>query len=192
MRLQNASILAAAMTKTSDTLTLKYDQQFRPGMSVTIDSETMVLGASDDGLTWDIASRPKPADHPANRTVYGTKCLSWSEAADLNILTYDWGADVADNDHLAPSVTDLTYQSYQRAALAQAIHAGLEVPGLHDAFAWLDGEMRRLVSTKGMTVGDNWAIAPVVKSRRPHRRRSERPSWQRMREILEAIGIGED
>jgi len=192
MRLQNASILATAMDKTSTGLTIKYVQRFRPGMSVTIDSETMVLGDSDDQLTWDIASRPKPADHPANRAVYGTKCLSWGEAADLNILTYDWGADVADNDHLAPSVTDLTYQSYQRAALAQAIHAGLEVPGLHDAYTWLDGEMRRLVSTKGMTVGDNWAIAPVVTSRRPHRRRSERIAWSRMREILETIGYSED
>jgi hypothetical protein len=191
MRLQNASVLATAMTKTDEQLTVKYPQRFAPGMSVTIDSETMTLGDSDDQLCWHIASRPKPADHPVNRSVYGSKCLSWGEAADLNVYTYGW-TDTADNDHMSPLTEDLTYASYQRAALAQALHAGLDVPGLQEAYTWLDSEMRRLVVEKKLPVGDNWSIVPVVTSRRPHRRRSERPSWQRMREILEAIGIGED
>jgi len=192
MRLQNASVLATAMSKSDVQLTVKYVQRFAPGMQVTIDSETMTLGASDDQLCWDIAARPKPTDHPVGRTVYGTKCLSWSEAADLNVLTYDWGDDVEDNDHLAPSCTDLTYQSYLRAALAQGLHAGLDVPELRESFDWIDSEMRRLVREKGLAVGDNWCVAPAPVRHRRYRHRSERPSWERMREILEALGVGED
>ena len=189
IRLQNASVLAVACNKTDEQLTVKYPQRFAPGMSVTIDSETMTLGDSDDGLTWDIASRPKPADHPVGRVVYGTKCLSWGEATDLNQFTYGWS--VEDNDHLAPATEDLTYASYQRAALAQALHAGLDVPGLQEAYTWLDSEMRRLVTEKKLPVGDNWAVVPAVTSRRPHRRRSERIAWSRMREILETISYSE-
>jgi hypothetical protein len=194
MRLQNASVLASAMTKTSCDLTIKYVQQFVPGMSVTIDSETMVLGDSSDGLTWEIADRPKPADHAVNKAVYGTKCLSWKEAADLNILTYGWADDVADNDHLAPSAADLTYQGYVRAALAEAIHAGLEVPGLRESYDWLDAEMRRLVIEKKFTVGDNWTVVPGSTSRRRHRRRSERTDPQhhpKLQALIDAIR-GED
>jgi hypothetical protein len=51
--------------------------------------------------------------------------------------------------------------------------------------------MRRLVTEKKLPVGDNWAVVPAVTSRRPHRRRSERIAWSRMREILETIGYSE-
>jgi len=191
IRMQNASVLAVAMTKTSCELVIKYVQHFVLGMSVTVDSETMVLGDSPDGLTWQIASRPKPTDHAINRAVYGSKCLSWKEAADLNIFTYGW-TGTEDNDHLNAATEDLTYASYQRAALAQAIHAGLEVPGLEAAYTWLDSEMRRLVVEKKLPVGDNWCVVPApVSGRRPPRRRSERTPWKRLREILDSLGSSE-
>ena len=193
IRMQNASVLAAAMTKTSCELTVKYTQHFVPGMSVTIDSETLTLGDSADGLTWEIASRPKPADHAINKPVYGAKCLSWGEATDLNVMTYGWDV-AADGDQLPANTTDLTYPGYQRAALAQALHSGLEVPGLADAYAWLDGEVRRLVSTKNLPVGDNWAVVPGTATRRRHHRRSDRTDLQRnakLQDIIDAIR-GED
>lgn len=175
MRYQNASVLAEAFGKQDCHFVLQYPQHFRPGMSVKIDSEVLVLQGSADGLTWTFEPRTAPADHAAKKPVYGDKCTSWQEAADLSILTYDWAEDVADNDHLAPSAEDLTYQGYQRAALAQALHAGLEVPGLRDAFAWLDGEMRANIATGDLPpISDNWAVVPAETRRRRRRRRTDR------------------
>lgn len=191
MRLQNASVLAQAMSKTDDTLMLQYSQLgFRAGMSVKIDSETMTLAeqCSDDALLWAV-ERTAPADHAIKRAVYGDKCLSWQEAADLNVHTYDDWTDTTDNDHLSPETTDLTYVSYQRAALAQAITAGLDVPGLRASYDWLDAEIRRCVS-EGLSVGDNWAVVPVETRRRRRHRRSDRTDVQvnhSLQDIIDAI-----
>jgi len=172
MRLQNASVLAEAMTTSSTSLRVQYVQRFKPGMSVKIDGETLTLGDSADGLTWTI-TRTAPANHAINAVVYGDKCLSWSEASDLNRLTYGW-TDTEGNDHMLSTTEDLTYPSYQRAALAQAIRAGLETPGLLDAARWLDDEMRRLIASKQTpAIGDNWCAVPIIK---PHRRRHARRS----------------
>lgn len=189
MRLQHASVLNEAMSKSDCHFVLQYTQLgFEPGVSVKIDNEVFVLDGSADGLTWTFEPRVSPADHPAKRPVYGPKCLGWREAADLNVATYGWD-DVADNDHLPEGIEDLTYPSYQRAALAEAIHAGLDVPGLQDAYAWLDTEMRGVVNEKGLPVGDNWCVSPVPTRRRRHRR-SERTDPQhhpRLAGILDAI-----
>jgi hypothetical protein len=187
MRLQNVSVLAEAMTTSSTSFRLQYSQLgFKSGITVKIDSESFVLRDSSDGLTWTFAPRTSPAAHSVNREVWGAKCTSWAEARELNIATYGWGADVADNDHIAPSATDLTYQSYQRAALAQALRAGLEAPGLLDAAKWLDDEMRRLISSRQTPpIGDNWCAVPLIKSRRHRPRRSDRTDPQLHPELLD-------
>ena len=171
MRLQNASALAEAMTVDSTSIKLQYVQRFKSNMTIKIDSETMILNNSTDGLTWSLKPRSAPKTHNINASVYGDKVLSWCEAKDLNILTYNW-TDTADNDHLSPETTDLTYMTYQRCALAQALHAGLQTPGLQEAYNWIDSEIRRFVSTKHSAVGDNWCVMPNVPSRarRIHRK----------------------
>lgn len=194
MRLQNASVLGKAMSKTDDTLTLQYAQVgFVRGDTITIDSEVMTLGqqTDDGGITWEV-ERPTPAEHAMSRAVYGRKCLSWAEAAELNTDTYGW-TDTADNSHLSPETTDLTYPSYTRAALAQALTAGLDVPGLRDAYQWLDGEIRSWVAS-GLPVGDNWCVVPVATRRRRRHRRSDRTDVQvngSLQDIIDAIR-GED
>lgn len=166
IRLQNASVLREAMTTTSSVIKLLYAQNFMPGMRVKIDNEWFTLTASSNlGMDWSFQVRTAPANHNAKAGVFGDKNLSWRESADLNILTYGW-TDTGDNNHLAPSTTDLTYPSYQRAALAQALHAGLQVPGLFDGYNWIDAEMRRLVSAKRFPVGDNWCVMPNLVTRR--------------------------
>lgn len=183
IRLQNASALAEAMDTVTTTLRLQYVQRFAAGQTVTVDSEQMVLGASADGLTWSVTRSATPKAHAVNASVYGNKCLSWAEAADLNALNYGWPEE--SNDALSPGTTDLTYIGYQRAALAQAIHAGLEVPGLLDAAQWLDSEIRRLISSKQTPgIGDNWACVPNVVRRRRRHRRSERTDPQLRPELL--------
>ena len=195
MRLQNASVLSVAMTKADDTMTLQYPQLgFETGKQVKIDSEVMTLGmqCDDSGTLWAVV-RTAPADHPVKRAVYGSKCTSWGEAADLNVDTYDW-TDTADNAHLSPETEDLTYASYQRAAMAQALQAGLDVPGLREAYDWLDAEMRRWVADEGLPVGDGWCVVPATTGKRRRHRRSERtdPQWQpRLQAIIDAIR-GED
>ena len=190
MRLQNASVLAQAMAKTDDTLMLQYPQiGFMAGTQVKIDSETMTLAEqrSDDAILWGV-ERTAPADHAVDRAVYGDKCLSWQEAGDLNVDTYGWN-DVDDNGHLSPETTDLTYPSYTRAALAQALTAGLNVPGLCEAYQWIDGEIRQWVS-EGLPVGDNWCCVPVETRRRRRHRRSDRTDVQingSLQDIIDAI-----
>ena len=178
MRLQHASVLNEAMTKTDAHFVLQYPQTgFRKGVSVKIDNETFILDGSVDGCTWTFEPRTAPADHPVKRPVYGPMCTSWPECSELNVTTYGWN-DVADNDHLPAGTADLTYPSYQRAALAQAIHAGLNVPGLQDAFTWIDQEIRAFVAS-GLPVGDNWCVAPAPASHRSRHRRSERTDPRR-------------
>jgi len=193
MRLQHSSVLAQAMTKADTTLVLQYPQiGFLSGVQVTIDKEVFTLEDSADGLTWTFGPRVSAADHAVKRAVYGPKCTSWQEAADLNVDTYDW-TDCADNAHFSPVTEDLTYVSYQRAALAQALHAGLAVPELSDAYAWIDAEIRAWVAKGKLKVGDNWAVMPGA-TRRRRRHRSDRGDPQRhprLLAILDAIR-GED
>lgn len=172
LRMQNASVLREAMDTGSTVIKLQYPQHFTTGMRVKIDSEWFTLQCPTNGyLDWTFnLPRVNPAAHPVKRVVWGDKCQSWTEAAELNVLTYNW-TDTGDNDHLSPNTTDLTYPSYQRAALAQGLHAGLDVPGLLEAYNFLDTEMRRFVSTKKLPVGDNWCTMPAVSvrsSRRVH------------------------
>lgn len=177
MRLQHCSVLALPMSKTDTQLELQYGQLgFRAGVQVTIDKEVMTLQTPCDaiGLLWSV-SRTAPADHAKDKAVYGPKCLSWGEAADLNVDTYDWD-DCGDNSCLSPETEDLTYASYQRAALAQALVAGLGVPELTDAYTWLDGEIRHWVANEKLPVGDNWAIVPDAGRRRRIVRRSDQAS----------------
>jgi len=176
IRLQNASVLSVAMTKTDIALTLQYPQLgFQPGTEVTIDKEVLTLEDSSDLLTWTVAPRVGAADHAVKRAVYGAKCLSWQESADLNVATYGW-TGTEDNTCMLPTTEDLTYPSYQRAALAQAITAQLEVPELHASFRWLDEEIRGFVAAGKLKVGDNWAVVPMSArhGRRHRRHRSER------------------
>ena len=162
IRLQHASVLREAMNTTTDVMRIQYRQDFQPGDTVRIDSEVFVLKTvSPDGLDWTFEKRTKPANHATKAAVYGDKCLSWAEAAQVNVLTYGWD-DTADNDHFSSKTTDITYHSYMRAALAQAIHAGLDVPGLVEAYEYMDSEMRRLVASKKLFVGDNWCVVPAV------------------------------
>jgi len=197
MRMQACSVLAAEVSATATTLRLKYKDVFCPGETVVLGNgagnETMTLGeTSDGGLTWEIARRGNtPCAHPVSREVFGRKFTNWQEATESNVLVYGWtGTD--NNDQLPDSTSDLTYPSYHRCALAQGLHAGLEVPGLQDAYAWLDQEVRRLAAApKNLPVGDNWAVMPAVNShRRRHHRRSERTDLQwhlELRAIIEAI-----
>ena len=172
MRLQNASALAEAMTVDSTSVKVQYVQRFKQNMTITIDSETMTLNSTTDGLTWALQPRTAPKAHSINASVYGSKVLSWCEAEDLNVLTYGW-TDTDDNDHLSPATTDLTYVTYQRSALAQALHAGLDVPGLQEAYDWIDTEIRSFVVNKHLPVGDNWCVMPNVTTRRARRHRSD-------------------
>ena len=198
MRLQNASVLSVAMTKADTQITLQYPQMgFVAGTTVQIDSEVMTLveQCSDDALLWAVTrgvNGTTVADHAVKRAVYGDKCLSWQEAADLNVDTYDDWTDCGDNAHLSPETDDLTYVSYQRAALAQALTAGLDVPGLRDSYDWIDAEIRSFTAS-GLPVGDNWAVVPTG-TRRRRRHRSDRTDPQhnaRVQELLDAIR-GED
>lgn len=194
MRLSHTSVLATAMSKADDLMVLQYPQiGFRPGTTVTIDKEVMVLQSQVDeaAITWSV-TRTAPADHAVKRAVYGAKYLSWQEAAEGNVATYGWD-DVDDNDHLPPDCQDLTYPSYQRAAMAQAISAGLDVPELRTAYEWIDEEIRSWVAKGKLKVGDNWSVVPVATRRRRHRR-SERtdPQWHpRLQALLDELR-GED
>ena len=171
IRLQNAGTLREALAVGTNVIRLQYPQPgFKPGVSVRIDSESMVLSsATPDQLDWTV-SRPKPVAHSTKSWVYGPKTLSWKEAGELNVFTYGWEAE--DNSQLSPKTTDLTYHSYMRAALAQAITAGLQVPDLQLAYSWIDGEIRRLVTLKKLKVDENWCVAPIV-SRRARQQASD-------------------
>ena len=190
MRLSHTSVLATAMSKSDTQFTLQYEQiGFRAGTTVTIDKEVLTLDDCDnDHLTWSVRSRVGAADHAVKRAVYGSKYLSWAEAAEGNVATYGWD-DVDDNDHLPPDCQDLTYPSYQRAAMAQAISAGLDVPELRTAYEWIDEEIRSWVAKGTLKVGDGWAVMPVTTRRRRHRR-SERtdPQWHpRLQALLDEL-----
>jgi len=172
IRYQNASVLIEAMTVDSTEIKLQYKQFFAPGQEVKIDSEIFILrDTSDDGLTWTFEPRTKPAAHKVKAAVYGPKCLSWEEAGQLNIMTYEW--EIEDNENIPDDQEDITYPGYQRCALAEAIHVGLDVPGLQDAYAWLDREVREKVAS-GSSIYDNWTMIPAPgKRRRRHHRRSD-------------------
>ena len=173
IRLQNASVLREAMTTTSTVIRLQYKQFFEEGSTVKIDNESFVLQThTPDELDWTFLPRTKPANHGVKAVVYGNKCLSWAEAAELNVMTYNW-TDTGDNNHFSPNTQDLTYQSYMRAAFAQALHAGLEVAGLQEAYDYMDSEIRRVAVAKKLPVGDNWCVVPAVGSVRRHARRSD-------------------
>lgn len=201
MRIVNTSVLSAAMTKADDTMMLQYPQLwFVPGAKVKIDSEVMTLQeqCSDDGTVWTVKRAQNgttAADHAVKRAVYGPTSTSWKEAAELNVDTYDDWDDTEDNDHFSPGTSDLTYVGYQRAALAQALQAGLDVPGLQDAYQWIDTEIRSWVA-EGLGIGDNWCCVPPApgKKRRRRHHRSDRTDLQhnpKLQEIIDAIR-GED
>lgn len=199
LRMQCASVLAAELSATATTMRLSYRDLFRAGEVVNMGDaknpqEQITLGTSSDGLTWTISKRgTTPKVHPINREAFGRKYVSWTEARSGNELVYAW-TNTGDNSHLAPDTTDLTYPSYQRAALAQAIHSGLDVPGLHEAYDWLDHEMRGLVTSKKLPVGDNWCVMPAPTKRRPPRRRTDATDLQLhigLRELIDELR-GED
>ena len=195
MRNQHASVITEAMDTTSTTVRFQYLQGFRAGMSVKIDKETVVLKcqmADSDPLTWELEPRTAPANHAVNAPAYGDKYTSWAEAKEWNVITYDWPD--GDTDRFADSYDDLTYPSYQLCALAEAIHAGLDVPGLHDAFAWLDGEVRRKVADEHCFVGDNWCVVPgTTRKRRRHRSDSIDPQHNaRLQALFDALPREDD
>lgn len=179
LRMQHASVLAEPLSATAMQLTLLYEDRFAPGETVMMGhhinpSETIVLGITHDGIHWTIERRGSPAkDHPVKRELFGAKHTSWCHSRECNVLVYAW-TDTGDNDHLSPGTTDLTYPSYQRSALAQALHAGLEVPGLQDAYEWIDAEVRRLHVENNLPIGENWTVVPHVTTMRRHHRRSDR------------------
>lgn len=194
IRLQNASVLREAMTVDSTAIKLQYAQFFDTGHVVTIDGEPFTLQCqTPDGLDWTFAPRTTPKAHAVKAVVYGNKCLSWAEAAELNVFTYDW-ADTGDNDHMYAGTTDLTYHSYQRAALAQALHAGLDVPELQAAYTWLDEELRRFVTEKHLPIGDNWCVmpAPSVVRRKRHRRSDQTAVTEFVQQLIDEVrGVDE-
>lgn len=156
LRMRCASVLAADLSASATTLQLQYRDTFRTGETVLIDSEQILLNSSNDQITWQVTrarNGTAAASHPAKRVVYGRKFTSWCEAKESNALVYAWTD--ADVDH-PPEGFDPTYPSYQRAALAQALHAGLDVSGIREAFDWLD----QLIKSNGKQVYDNWCVAP--------------------------------
>ena len=196
MRLSHTSVLNRTLAKADTELELQYPQLgFASGVQVKIDNEVMTLRdrRNDAATLWSVTRAQGgtvAADHPSLRAVYGPKYLSWCEAASGNVETYDW-TNTQDNAHLSPNTTDLTYPSYQRAALAQALTAGLDVPGLKEAYDWLDAEIRHWHSEEGLGVGDNWAVVPMTKTRR-HHRRSDASDPQLRAELLALIEEAND
>jgi len=156
IRMRNASVLASAMSASDKSLVLQYPDTFAPGETVTIDAETLTLGTSGDGLTWSIAARPTPSAHAVNNAVYGRKFTSWTELMASNRLTNPSKWVAPSGDTLAEPVNDLTYPGYHRAALAQAMRAGLSVPGLAESFAWLDAQVR--ANTRAHPIRENWSV----------------------------------
>lgn len=155
LRMRCASVLAVDLSASGTTLQMLYQDTFMPGETVLIDSEQVLLESTQDYITWNIQRHRNgttAAAHPAKRVVYGRKFTSWCEAKASNSLVYAWTD--TDVDH-PPEGFDPTYPSYQRAALAQALQAGLEVPGLQEAFDWLD----ELIKRNGKQIYDNWAVA---------------------------------
>ena len=157
-------------------------------------AEVIVLGNTADGLHWTIERRGVPPKaHVIKKELFGAKHTSWCHSRTCNAMVYGWADSEADK--LPDSTTDLTYPSYHRAALAQGLHAGLDVPGLRDAYVWLDSEVRRLVSAKKLPVGDNWCVAPneTTVQRRHHRAsdRSDLNQHPELRALLEEFR-GED
>lgn len=191
LRMQAAGALAADLSASAMSLRLQYADLFQPGEVLNVGhatspSEVITLGSSSDGVNWTINKRGTTAKNfTANTYVFGHKYTSWQEATTGNNKVYGW-TNTTDNDHLAPDTADLTYPSYQRAALAQAMHAGLEVPRLTDAYGWLDAEMRRLVTQKNLPVGDNWCVMPALTGRR-RRRGSDRTDLSLHPELAELI-----
>ena len=155
IRYRNAGALAVAMSGTDTSLKLQYADTFAPNESVTIDSETMKLVSSvDGGITWAV-TRTAPRAHAVGAFVYGRKFTSWSDVMKSEILRKPtaWVAPPTD----VMVATNLDYPSNHYAALTQAVNSRLNVPGLADAQAWFEQQMRSLASTK-MIVHDNWCV----------------------------------
>lgn len=191
MRNQHASVIVDAMTTTSTTVRFQYLQGFRRGMRIKIDKEEMTLRCQmndGDPLTWELEPRTAPANHNAKAAAYGDKYLSWAEAKEWNAITYGW--QDADSDRFADDYDDITYPGYQLAALAEAMRAGLALPGLEEAFAWLDGEVRRKVAEGQSSIYDNWCVVAGPAQRRRRRRRSDRTDPQlhpRLQALIDAL-----
>lgn len=156
LRMRCASVLAAELSASGTVLQMQYQDTFMPGETVLIDSEQILLESTQDYLTWNIQRHRNgtaAAVHPAKRVIYGRKFTSWCEAKASNALVYGWTDTDAD---MPPSNFDPTYPSYMRTALAQGINAGLEVPGLVEAYQWIDDMMRTRSSAQ---VYDCWSVS---------------------------------
>lgn len=158
IRMRNASVLASAMLTTDLTIKLQYPDTFKQGevIEIPLGGEKMTLGAYVDGLVWPVI-RATPRPHALADPVYGHKFTSWPELIASNKLTNPTKWTFTGNDTFAQPVADLTYPSNHRAALMQAVNAGLVVSGLTEAAAWMDTEVRKY-TTSSLQVDDGWAV----------------------------------
>lgn len=166
LRMRCASVLAQAIDADDDTIHLQYADTFISGEFVTIDSEQLRLDFEINSLTWNVTrgmNGTTAASHAVKKPVYGRKFQSWCEAKASNALVYNWNDT---NEPFPPTSIDPTYLTYMRAALAEALTTGLEVPGISDSLAYVNEALVHI----GKPMGENWAVKPIVSTRRLRRR----------------------